>query len=578
MEENSSYFEKKEANHEHKINKKLIYALLIGLIIFGVVFRILSLNKDITGEEPDFVNPAIAIIQTGHPRFYQSEQIPHQLALWHPPMYIYFLSLIARLSTSEIALRGLNFIFSILTAGIIFLFCIRINKEKGKQIGLLSAALFLINYYVFSSSLLIDIDVLSMFFVFSFFYLVFSYHKTQRINFAVLASLSFLFSLANRYPIAIITFLSVGVYFFVKKETRRFTWNYFLIGLIGGLIFLSIWTFYSTIIEPGTFFSFIEHNAKLGAAQFSSFSLYISSFFLNISQITRLFTIPAVILFIGAFFYFIKRKEEYIRILLIYCLSIFLLFVIDPRPAFGYPRYFLTMMPAFFILISLFLYESLIWEKIKRRYTLFAFLMFLITMSLLLIINPQATIYRNDGLIMSTNLPDLIFNLVCISPIFLVLLFRHEQRKLVLILGLIAVLLSYNLYFDVKYVLNDSHIKEAGLYLKENTNSSDIVLCPKAVGYYYGGKFYMNDFYRPPLNRISKQFITRYILESINNSKMNDQFFWGDDIYGGIYYSGEIKPYQEMYESKYIVINYLRSDMKPEKIIGNYFIYRMESI
>jgi len=558
------------------MNKKLIYILLIGLIILGVSFRILSLNNDLTGEEPDFVNSAIAIAQMGHPIFYQSEQIPIQIALWHPPMYIYTLALIAKFSTSEIALRSLNFIFSLLTAVIIFLFCLRIDKEKGKPIGLLSSALFLINYYVLSSSILIDIDVLSMFFTFSFFYLIFSYYKTKKISYAILASLAFLFSIFNRYPITILTFLSVGLYFIIKKETRKFIWSYFWIGFIGGLIFLGIWTFYSTLIEPGTFFSFIIHNAELGAAQFSSFSLYFFSFCLNIAQIIRLFTFPIIILFIGAFFYFIKRKEEHIRILLIYCLSILLFFIIIPRPAFGYPRYFLTMTPAFFILISMFLYENLINKKIKKQHILFVFLMFLLALFILLIIDPHATIYRNDGLIMSTNLPDFIFNLFCISPIFLVFLFKSEQRKLIIILGLIAVLLSYNIYFDVKYVLNDSHIKEIGSYLGENTNSSDIILGPKAIGYYYGGKFYMNDYYRPPLNKISKKFVIQYVAEGFNSPNMNNEFFWGDNIYEGISYSSEVKPDEKLYGSKYIVTNYLSSTRKPEKVIGDYYIYNMK--
>jgi hypothetical protein len=559
------------------MNKKLLISILLILIILGICARFLCLNKEITAEETDFINPAKAILKTGHPIFYQAEQIPDALALWHPPMYIYFLSLIAKFSISETALRSLNFVFSIFTAVIIFLFCLRIDKKRGKQIGLLAAALFLINYYVFSSSILIDIDVLSMFFVFSFFYLVFSYYKTQKISFAILASLSFLFSLANRYPIAIITFFSVGGYFFIKKETRKFTWAYFLIGLIGGIIFLGIWAIYSTLIEPGTFFAFINHNAVLGMGPFSSISLYLSSFALNISQIIRLFTVPALILFISTFLWFIRRKEEHVRILLIYCLSIFLAFIIIPRPAFGYPRYFLTMMPAFFILISLFLYENLIERKIKEKHILLASLIGLIVIFLLLILNPQGTIYRNDGLIRSTNLPDFIFNLACISPIFLILLVRREQRKPVFIACLIIVFLSYNFYFDVKYVMNDSHIRDAGLYLKENTNSSDIVICPKAVGYYYGGKFYMNDYYKPPLNKISTKLIGNYIIEGLDNPSMNSQFFWGDDIYGGIYYSESINlNKEELYNSKYIVVNYLCSDMNPEKIIGNYFVYRMK--
>lgn len=557
--------------------KKLLVISLIIIILFGIGMGIISLEKDFSAEETDYVKPAIAIINTGHLLFYQLEQKPlYELALWHPPMYIYSLYLIAKFSTDEIALRSLNFIFSILTAVIIFLFCLRINRKNGKQIGLLASSMFLINYYVLSSSLLIDIDALSMFFVFSFFYFIFSYYRTQKITFGILASLSFLFSLANRYPIAIITFFSVGVYFFIKRETKKFIINYFFIGLIGGVIFFIIWMFYSTIIEPGTFFAFIQHNNELGAAQFSSISLYIASFFLNISQIIRLFTIPSLILFIGTFFYFIKRREEYIWILMIYCLSIFLFFIIVPRPAFGYPRYFLTMMPGFFILIAIFIYEKLIKEEIDSRKIIFACLIFSLSLFLLWIINPRATIYESNGLILATNLPDFLFHLLGIIPIFLALFFKKEERKLFLIIALIVSFLAYSFYFDIKYTLNDPKVIEAGLYLKENTNSSDIVICPKSVAYYYGGIFYANDYYKPSLNKLSKDFLLEYVIKSYNDPEMENQFFWGDDIYGGVYVANYTQPDEKLYSSKYIVTNYLSLDNMPEKIIDNYYIYRMK--
>src|SRR3989338_2178708 len=141
---------------------KIFAVSLVILILFGVFLRVASLNKDITGEETDFVKSAIAIKETGKPVYYHSEQQKNEIALSHPPMYIYLLSVFSK---NEITMRSINVIFSLLTALLIFLFCL---KFFNKNTGLIASSLFLINYYVLSSSLIIDIDVLSAFFVFAF--------------------------------------------------------------------------------------------------------------------------------------------------------------------------------------------------------------------------------------------------------------------------------------------------------------------------------------------------------------------------------------------------------------------------
>lgn len=556
------------------IDKKIVIIICLFLIIWGIFFRVINLDKDITAEESDFVKPAIAIVESGRPLFYHSEQIPSLLAMYHPPMYIYTLSLIAMISTKEIALRSLNFIFVLLTALIIYLFCIRINREYGKQAGLLATVLFLTNYYVFSSSLVIDIDVFSMFFVFCFFYFVFLYRETGKIAYAILASIVFLFALANRYPIAILTFIAVGFYFLIKKETRKFTWKYFIIGLVGGLIFLAIWTIYSTIIEPGTFFAFISHNTQLGAEQFSNITLYVASFCLNISQIVRLYTLPALFLSVISIFYFIKRKEEPLRIIFIYCITIFLFFVIVPRPAFGYPRYFLTMMPGLSILISILILEIFIKEKVNNKNLIFGLLIGLLSLCLLIILNPQLTSYSADGLIKATNFPDFIFNILCIFPILLIFIFKKQDRKIFLVIALIGALLAYSMYFEVKYTLNDSKIKEAGEYIKNHTNDSDTIIVPKAVGYYAERKFYVNDNNKPSIEKLSKNYVYNYILESFKNMKMNSPFFWPNGIYSGIY--PPFPQEKELNKAIYVVKYYPVGNLTPEKIIGDFYIYKLK--
>lgn len=558
--------------------KKILIFLLVTLIILGIILRVFSLNKDITGEESDFIKASIAIANTGHPVFYQFEQKPNkEVALWHPPLYIYAESLIVRFSTNEIFIRSLNVIAIILTGILMYLICLKfIGGIRGKIIGIISLALFFINFYVLSSSLLIDIDGFSAFFVFLFIVSILMNFKTHNRLYILSAIFSFIFALGNRYPIAVLVYVGIFLYLLASKENRYNVKNYFLIGLIGGIIFLISWTLYSTVIQPGTFWIFLSHNAQLSSQQFSNILIYSSSFLLNIAQMIRLFTFPAMLLFILALNYIFKKKEFFSRIILIYTLLIFLMFIIVPRPAFGYPRYFLTLMPGFFIIVSIYLYDEISAIKLKKELYLFGIICFLASLILLIIFNPQIALYRNDGLIKSTNLPDIIFNMICSVPIFLVFLFKKRERKVVIIIALLVIFFSYNLYFDVKYLANDSRIKDVGTYLKEHTNSTDIVIVPKAIGYYYTGRFYSNDYYKPPINSISKNFIIEYLKESYINPKMNNEFFWGSNIYDGIYIANYTKPDENLFNSKYVVLNYILSNRTPEKIMGDYYIYKLK--
>jgi len=556
--------------------KKLLIIFCLVLILLGIGFRVVSLNNEITGEEADFVNPAIALMETGHPLFYHSEQQPLELALWHPPTYIMTLSLLMRFGESEIILRSLNFIFVILTAFLIYLFCYKIiGEEKGKWIGLISCAFFMINYYVFSSSVIIDIDILSMFFTFGFIYSILRYHQEHKKFHFYLSYFFLLFSIGNRYPMAFLIYVGIGIYYFFNKEFKKDFYDYFKIGLISFFSFVIIWGIYSIFIEPGNFFSFLIHNANIGGSQFSTLGIYLGSFFLNIAQFIRLLTFPVVILMCWSFFYFLKRKSNLVNILLIYSLVILIFFFLVPRPAFGYPRYFATILPAIFILIGMFIYSNLKKINMDKKEIVIVIICFLISIILLLILNPQPTIYNSAGLIKATNFPDFLMNIFASIPFMGVLFIDKRKRKVALILILVLLSLSYSGYFITKNVMYESHIKEVGIYLQEHTQEEDVVICPKAIGYYFGGKFYINDHDKPLLN-FSSKYLFEYFKKSFENSEMNDSFFWPNGIYSGIV---EPIPKEEALEkSKYVVKYYPVEGFEPEVKIGEFYIYNLEQL
>ena len=552
---------------------KLLILFLIILIILGTIIRIAPINKDFSAEETEFVLPAESIKATGHPIFYQSEQNPAHIALWHPPMYIFLLSIIYHFSTSEIATRSVNIIFSLLTAILIFLFCINfIDKKRGLLIGLISTALFLTNFYVFSSSLLIDIDMLSSFFVFSFIFSILMHYKNQKNYFLYLAGASMLFGLANRYPIMILTYLFIGGYYLFNYDLRKHFKKYVIMGAISSICFLIVWTIYSTLIEPGNFLFFLTHNLKMGSEQVSSPIIYFGSLALNISQFIRLVTFPAVILMIWAFFHFSKEKSKLTKVLLLMSLPVFLFFLFIPRPAFGYPRYFISIFPAVFILMGIFLYKSLRETHISKKEGIILIFSFFISLCILITLAPQVTIYASNGLIKATNLPDFMFNILASIPLVFVFLAKKDEKRKLLILILITLLLSYSLYFDFKYISNESYIKETAQYLKEHTSENEVVIVPKAIGYYTDRKFYINDNYKPDLD-FSYVYLKKYFTLSLENPKMDNEFFWPSGFYSGLY--GPLPPEEELKRAVYVVRYNTFEEMSYETKIGDFYIYNI---
>lgn len=552
----------------------LLIILLIILVIFGTGARFLSINKDFSADELDFVKAAEALRDTGKLIFYHSEQQPWEIGLWHPPLYIFLIRSSFFLFEGELAARIVNVVFSLLGALLIFFLCFRfVEGNKGVITGLAASSLFLINYYVFSSSLLIDIDMLSAFFVFAYVFSVLSYVKSKSPSFMILSVLSLFFAIFNRYPMAFLSYMGLGLLLISKRKITFL--GYFFIGLFAFVLFLGTWGFYSHFIEPGSFFIPFEHNSRLAKEQFSSVVVYLGSLVINIIQFIRLFTLPFFLLLFPSLHYFLKeRKTILTNALMSYSLPIFIFFILLPRPAFGYPRYFITAMPAFFILISLFLYDKLsnFSFDMKKGFSFFI-LSFVISLLLLILLRPQMTFFSQRGLVQATNLPDFILNLLCCLPLMAAFFVRKKYRThtfLIITLGLLA---SYSLYFDTGFLLHDYKTKEAGNYIKEHTLPTDIIIAPKGVAYYAERKVYVNGMDRPRID-FSISFLWEYVKKSLYDRMMESRFFWPDNLFSGIYRVDEIDE-NSLRGATYVVLNHGIKNRQEERKIGDFYIYRM---
>jgi len=554
------------------MKKKILVYLLIGIIILGIGLRIVILNNPYSCEETDFVKAAEGIKNTGIPTYYFSEQKPQDIFLLHPPMYVYLSSLFLKINSKEIGMRSVNFIFTLLTIMLVFLGVYRLfKKEKGIIVGLISSALFSLTYYAFQSSMIVDIDMLSTFFITLFIFSILIWFNENKSYFWI-STIALFFAIANRFIIAGLIYCSILIFCILNKNYRNKIKDYILLGIVSCVSFIAIWWAYSKFIVPGTFFSFLKHNLALGGEAVSNPLVYMFSFVLNLVQIIQLITIPAFILLIMAVIY--CKKDNLIKIILY---SLFFgagFFVIIARPAFGYPRYFLSMIPLVCLIIAIWLFDEFKDYKFQKRDLVILAISAILTLILMIIIGPEPIIYSSDGLIKSTNIFNILSILICSVPILLSFILTRQKKYIIIVL--IAVFLVQTSYLDIKLSFQDEGIKEASAYISSVTNNSEIIIAPKSIGYYSERKYYANDYYKPAINNLSISFITEYVYKSYKNQKMDEEFFYPGGIYGGTTLNKDYIPSQEgLNRASYAVLYYSLKDKPYEVKIGNFYIYSL---
>lgn len=110
-------------------------------------------------DEAVFPYVAEGILKNGAPYFYNGETRPHDLGLWHPPLYDYLLaSQMLMFGTSPYSVRAFG---AVCVIGSFFILCLalkRIAPGIGQSGFVALAALFLLNPLVVSNALVPDID------------------------------------------------------------------------------------------------------------------------------------------------------------------------------------------------------------------------------------------------------------------------------------------------------------------------------------------------------------------------------------------------------------------------------------
>lgn len=142
-----------------------LVAVLLGAF---VLLAAGSVARPYLFDEANFLFQAQAIARTGIPYAnmgYMGDRgevtTRFQYGLWHPPLYLYLLGLNARLfGGAEVAARGMGIACMLLSAGLVYALARAVAESpaRGRALGALALALFLLSPLTVQSAVVVDID------------------------------------------------------------------------------------------------------------------------------------------------------------------------------------------------------------------------------------------------------------------------------------------------------------------------------------------------------------------------------------------------------------------------------------
>jgi len=514
-----------EIHNSNFLKNEKIWMLLIVLLYFSLILP--QIQKPFVMDEIDFPEAANAINTKGVPMYYSGEGDENHLGLWHPPLYIYVLALSFRLfGVSEASARLVSVLFSLGTLFLIYyitkeIFYERKDKEyinknclcaKCRYISLLSCFLYVINPFVIQNSLLIDIDNSILTFLLTLFIFAFvKTIKTKNSNNLLLLGLLFGLSLWSKFGTSPALIISIFAFYVLNKGIKSGVMHTVIIFVIGIIFFLTTWGILSEVTGM-PFAQPFMHNIKLlseGAS--SSIIHYIASTLWGAKTIFFWTTPFMGFLIIMAL---LKRLKKYLMLneftitdfLLVYGLLVFIEYTAIRPSAYGFPKYYGPMMPAFSIVVASYVYECCIHNFTRNKTNdlliygtvlIISILYFLFVLGDPFIIDTNLDKYQIVGkttTIFVLYIIPLGIALVCLR----IFTQEHKISKLfVLYLTILLISASLSLSYlqsqanySTAYLYGQTGMQETIDYILTHTTSNDTIISPKDLAYYTKNPFY----------------------------------------------------------------------------------------
>ncbi len=483
------------------------------------MFTVNSLKKPFILDDLIFITSAENWVSEGRPIYYNGELIKGNLMLVHPPLYLYLLTLVSRIfGLTELVVKVFGVLFSVLTLLVIYFLALELSKKRKEKyfIALLASLIYAISPFVIQISLLVDIDGTILTFLMTLFIYIFI-KKFDTLNLKDSIFLGFLLSVImwTKFQGAFFILASVFIFYLLKKDFLRGLKNTFIIGVLAVSVFLLSWGVYSAIFNFPFWIPF-EHN--LGFLDNFNQVSPLQTIFLILWSVKNLLFWMTPTFFILVLVILLRRITSYIKLkrlshsdfLLVYSFIIMIFFTFMQQTAYGFPKYFIPIMPVFSVLIA----DFLAGFKFGNSKKLFQYSIFLILILMLfnffILKDPfvEHNIFFTKSITLEENLTDylfynlkgLLFFVPFIAAFLYFLILRYKPYKS-LIISSVIVLISTCVYIDfiqakadysTNYAYGQRGVLEAAEYVRANTNTDDIIISPQSIAYYAKRKFYMS--------------------------------------------------------------------------------------
>jgi hypothetical protein len=345
-----------------------------GIWIIGLAIYLMGIISDyqrpFITDEFDFVRTGQAIESKGLPVFYQGENAPLFIGLWHPPLYVTTLGLFFRLfNGAPQSAQIVGIICFLLNLILIYFICNELFSQEKRRHFITSLALFLysLNPMVIKGSLLIDIDntILTPLMIFFLFIFIRMEKKKAGLDGDILLGLLFGGILwAKLHSLFLIP--AIVFYQLFNRNYKRAVTQGLIVTLVGWGFFLGSWWIYSQVSQLPFSTPFIHNFGTLFGSS-ASFGNPLSKilFMLGMLRNVILWASPFLFLLLALFCiksikgYFIDKRLSFLDFLFLYGVLIIIGYTIVGVGTAGFPRYYTPIMPALSIVMAAFTSQSI---------------------------------------------------------------------------------------------------------------------------------------------------------------------------------------------------------------------------
>ncbi|MEK6906408.1 MAG: glycosyltransferase family 39 protein [Nanoarchaeota archaeon] len=490
------------------------HVFLIIILLVNIIPTMYSINQPFRGDENVFVEAAKGVLKEGKPIYDHSLLKPNSQALWHPPLYIYLISLFIWIFGMSIySIRAVSFMFNILTIILVYLISKEIFKgeKNSEKLSLLATFIYALNPLTIQSSVIIDIDggILNF-----FMYLFLYFFIKEKSYLYLIPSLLLVFLSKESGPI--ILFGSLLLFDLIKRDWKSL-WKDILLFFVVLILFIDIFLIYTGFFNLDFLmpfkhnFSFLFNNQTISQGNFnwinSLWSLKSFAYF-SIPFFIVLFLILSFI-----FYYRLIKEEKFTKkemnqkesnMLLLNIISILTigLFFYLGANAWGFPKYYILSLPGMSIFVIYMLSKLNFFKRINRKDSLKIIIISILFLAYFFFIVKDPLIPEFDSTSKNTNIEEIIFPVMknfvlyfiipLLTGFFMFCLLKSDYKILFLLLTLTIITSVYIdlVHTQVRYSTyiryGETGVLETVKYIKDNNISSRNIATYPNIGSYIG--------------------------------------------------------------------------------------------